>query len=657
MCGIAGLLQFTLSDRASLAELSGMQSALAHRGPDGQGRWASGAVGLAHTRLALVGLDSGAQPLSSEDGQIQLVLNGEIYNHRELRAGLERRGHRFATDSDSEVVVHLYEEQGERCLDALNGPFALALWDQRQRRLLLARDRFGMRPLYWTERRAGWAFASEIKALLTLRDVPRALDMTALCQTVQFWAPVAPRSAFAGIACLAPGSWLLLQPRHPAQPQPMALQQRWWDIHWTPDPHPGTFEEAAHRVRERLRAATEQQLQADVPVGVYLSGGLDSTALAALAAQAAHRHGSPLQAFALGFDDPAYDETPQQDAVAQALGLTLQRIRVGRGDIGQGFERLVWHAETPLVRSAAAPLMHLARLARQGGVKAVLSGEGADEVFAGYDLFKELRIRRLMAGGTASWRSAPLRRLYPYLRQSPVGLGGLSARWWSTSTPDADDPLLPLRTRMQVGNRFAALLHPHWRERWETEHVPAAHAGLTDSLPADFTRWPWLARARHLEFKGLLAGYLLSSQGDRVAMAEGLELRHPYLDHALVDDVARLPSAWSLRGLNDKRLLREALRPLLPAPLRQRAKQPYRAPDVSGLLGPDGQLPPALEDLVSADALHGHPWLDAAAATRLLTKCRQGRAVSTSDQQAFVTLLSLLSWQRQFDVKAVGERP
>ncbi len=632
-----------------------MQATLSHRGPDGRGHWLSGAVGLAHTRLALVGLDSGAQPLSSEDGLIQLVLNGEVYNHRELRAGLVQRGHRFATDSDSEVVVHLYEELGERCLDALNGPFALALWDQRQRQLLLARDRFGMRPLYWTQRRNGWAFASEVKALLTLEDVPRALDMTALCQTVQFWAPVAPRSAFAGIASLAPGSWMRLQPGHPAQPQPIARQQRWWDIDWTPAEHPDPFDQAAEHVRERLRAATELQLQADVPVGVYLSGGLDSTALAALAAQAAHRHGSPLQAFALGFEDPAYDETPQQDAVAQALGLTLHRIRVGRGDIGEAFERLVWHAETPLVRSAGAPLMHLARLARQGGVKAVLSGEGADEVFAGYDLFKELRIRHLMAGGAAPWRSAPLRRLYPYLRQSPVGLGSLSSRWWSASSPDAEDPLLPLRTRMQVGARFAALLHPHWRERWETEHLPAAQAGLTDSLPADFQRWPWLGRARHLEFKGLLAGYLLSSQGDRVAMAEGLELRHPYLDHALVEDVARLPSAWSLRALHDKRLLREALRPLLPAALRQRAKQPYRAPDVSGLLGPDGQLPAALEDLVSGDTLRSHPWLDAEAVTRLLNKCRQGRAVSTADQQAFVTVLSLLSWQRQFGVRGVAE--
>lgn len=672
MCGIAGLLQHDARDAAPVAQLHAMQDALAHRGPDGRGTWLNGPVGLAHTRLALVGLASGAQPLSNEDGQLQLVLNGEIYNHRALRHQLQQRGHRFASDSDAEVVLHLYEEQGAACLHLLNGPFALALWDGRRQQLFLARDRFGMRPLYWAQRPGAWAFASEIKALLALPDMPRRPDWTALSQTFGLWSPVAPRTAFAGIQSLMPGEWMQCQ-AGPGLSSGFGAKltapklQRWWDLHWhsagqdsradsVTSPHHhghgqehGGFEAAARQLARQLQEATALQLQADVPVGVYLSGGLDSSAIAALAAEQARAHGHRLQAFALGFEDAAFDESAQQDAVAQALGLHLERITVGREALAEDFERLVWHAETPLVRTAAAPMMRLARLARQNGVKAVLSGEGADELLGGYDLFKELRVRRLMAGGSAAWRPAALRRLYPYLTQGPGAAGGMSARWWATSQADLQDPWLPLRGRLQAGQRFASLLQAPWQAGW-ADRTAQAMGEWQDQLPPDFMHWPWLGRAQYLECKGLLAGYLLSSQGDRVAMAEGLELRHPYLDHRLAEAVSTQPSAWHLRGLRDKRLLREAMRPWLPEALRQRTKQPYRAPGASGLMDAKGLMPAALEALVSPDHLRAQAWLDTAAATRLLSKCRQGRAVSAADNQAFVGLMSLLSWQRQFGV-------
>jgi asparagine synthase (glutamine-hydrolysing) len=243
-----------------------------------------------------------------------------------------------------------------------------------------------------------------------------------------------------------------------------------------------------------------------------------------------------------------------------------------------------------------------------------------------------------------------LQRLYPYLTHSPAASGRLSARWWATTEADWQDPLLPLRSRMQLGQRFAALLNPAAQARWVDTWEPAAQAGLRAELPARMDSAHGLARAQHLECKGLLASYLLSSQGDRVAMAEGLELRHPYLDHRVAESLAALPRAWLLRGLRDKRLLREALRPCVPAELLARPKQPYRAPDVSGLLNTQGQLPEPLEALVTPERLRHHAFLDGGAVGRLLAKCRSGRAIGAADHQAFVTLLSLLSWQRQFGV-------
>jgi asparagine synthase (glutamine-hydrolysing) len=656
MCGIAGLLNHDVHQPVDVPALVSLQEALRHRGPDGRGRWSAGPVGLAHTRLALVDLTTGDQPLANESGQLQLVFNGEVYNHRELRAALQRRGHRFRSGSDAEVVVHLVEERGVEALQALDGPFALALWDTGRRELLLACDRFGMRPLHWLERHDGWAFASEVKALLALPDTPRQLDPVALAQTAHLWGPVAPRSAFAGVHTLGPGEWLRLRPAVPGQPAPAPQRQRWWQwparLSDTPQPDTDGFDAAADALRERLRASTQRQLDADVPVGVYLSGGLDSAVLAALAAEDARRRGTPLQAFALGFDDPAVDESPAQDAVAAALGLQLNRVRVDRQAHAADLDRLVWHAETPVVRTAAAPLFALARLARQSGVKAVLSGEGADELLGGYDLFKELRIRRLMAGGRAAWRAAPLSRLYPYLAHRPGRVTPLAARWWATTRDDLDDPLLPLRTRLQGGQRFASLLAPPWRQAWPLEQ---ALAGLHDRLPPDPDHRSWLARAQLLEITGLLPGYLLSTQGDRVAMAEGLELRHPYLDHGTAEWLATLPDTWKQRGLRDKRLLRAAARPLLPAALRERPKQPFRAPGLDHLLDTRGRLPDAVEARLTPARLRDHSWLDATAVNQLLTKARAGRATSHADNLALVMLVTTLSWLDQFG--AAGPAP
>lgn len=637
MCGLAGMALSAGAPPPSVATLEAMIGTLHHRGPDGSRVRVDGSVGLAHARLSIIDLDGGWQPMGDAEGSLQLVFNGEIFNHVELRAALQRQGHVFATRSDTEVILHLYARYGDDFIDHLNGQFAIALHDVRRQRLVLARDRIGIRPLYYHCDGHRLTFASEIKALRAA-GVPLALDVAALGDVFGFWCPLGERTTFDGVRQLPPGHRMVVDLRCDRLAPRITP-------YWAWQPQPATLvvpdeDACAEELHALLVDAVRLQLRSDVPVGAYLSGGLDSSAIASLALRHA---GADLRTFSLAFDDAEFDERPFQRLMAQALGTRHSEITVSQADIAAAFREAVWHAEMPLVRTAPVPMLLLAEHARDQGYKVVLTGEGADEVFAGYDLFKEAQARRFMARGPGSrWRGRILERLYPYLTHSPARSAGFAAHFFA----DGGDPASPgfaHAARLRSTRRVLRFLQPDLRAQLEAVDPLASLAAQLSPMDG----WAGLDRDQYVEASTLLPGYLLAAQGDRMAMARSIEGRYPFLDHRVIEFANRLPPTFKLRGLREKRLLKRAMKKELPPAITQRHKQPYRAPD-SQCFFADGQLRPWVADILAPDRLAASGLLDVRAVGHLVEKCRAGRAIGYPDNMAFVGVLSLLVLQERF---------
>ena len=636
MCGIAGLYSLSRARAPRPPELEAMMAALHHRGPDGEGMHIDGPIGLGHTRLSIIDLETGAQPLCNEDRRIWVVFNGEIFNYVELREELLRQGHGFRTHSDTEVLVHLYEEHGDAFVEQLNGQFAIALWDGRRQRLLLARDRVGIRPLFFTRNDGRFAFASEVKALFTLPEVPRRFDAAALASTFSYWSTLPPASVFEGISELPPGHCLTIEGN-------TSTLRRYWDWRFpgVPDMGAASEERCADELHALLSDAVRLQLRADVPVGTYLSGGLDSSIVSALTAQ---RMGERLRTFSLTFEDAEFDERAHQDELVRHLGTSHSAIEATKAGIGAAFARAVRHAEAPLVRTAPAPMMLLADSVRRAGYKVVLTGEGADEVFGGYDLFKEAKVRRFVARSPQSrWRGSLLNRLYPYLATSPMASRSLAHAFFTKGLADADRPWFAHATRLDTTRRILPFFSEEWRRRmlaWDP------HEALAATLPGDFARWHPLERDQYVEAHTLMSGYLLSSQGDRMAMAASVEARHPFLDHRVIEFASRLPPRLKIRGLREKVLLKKAMRRDLPPAIVGRTKQPYRSPD-SACFFPGGEALPYVAELLDRPALVRAGLFDPSAVDKLVAKCRAGKASGFGDNMAFVGILSTMLLHEQ----------
>ncbi len=631
MCGIAGILNLRDAPAPDRTQLSAMIRALHHRGPDGQGFFLDAHCGLAHARLSIIDLSGGAQPIRNEDGSIQVVFNGEIFNYLELRADLQRQGHHFYTESDTEVIVHLYEQHGLRFVDHLNGQFAIALWDRNHRRLVLARDRVGIRPLLYTRANGRLLFASEAKALFTLPEVPRALNFSALGDVMTYWSTLSPDTIFRGIHSVPPGHILVIEPGR-------EQLERYWDWEFPEEPPRADrpVDSYAEELRELLSDAVRLQLRADVTVGAYLSGGLDSSAISALV----HRYNrEPLITFSIAFEDPEFDESAFQTQMAAHLGTRHTRELCRKSDIAAVFPRVIRHTETPVLRTAPAPLMMLSGKVREYGIKVVLTGEGADEVFAGYDLFKEAKVRRFWARNPQSkWRPGLLDRLYPYLRHSPAAARAISRRFYGQGLDQTESVTFAHMPRWVTTQRnwqfFSAPVKAELTD-------PDASSRLLARVPTSVSRYFPLGRDQYVEAHTLLSGYLLASQGDRVAMANSVEGRFPFLDHRVIEFANRLPPALKIRGLTEKFILRRAVRDLLPADVATRTKQPYRAPDSQSFFV-DGKAVDYVEDLLGEDRLRRAGYFDPVAVGKLVEKCRTGRALGFSDNMAFVGVLSTM---------------
>jgi asparagine synthase (glutamine-hydrolysing) len=634
MCGFVGYFG-PVRDAEPLLE--GMTAAIAHRGPDEQGYFVSPEAGLGHARLSVIGLGDGQQPMADETGGLMLAFNGEIFNYVELREDLRARGRRFRTSSDTEVILHLYDEMGEDCLRLLNGDFAFALWDERRRRMMLARDRMGVRPLFHASRDGVFYFASEIKALLRVPGISARIDPVALDQIFTLWAPLAPRTAFADIQELEPASVMMVEPER-------IVTRRYWSLDFPPRGAVAAVTnetDAAEQVRALLTDAVRLRIRADVPVGSYLSGGLDSSFVSALAAGMAPQG---LDTFSVTFDSPEHDESTFQNEMAATLGTRHHAVACRRGDIAQAFPEVIRFAEKPLLRTAPAPLFRLSRLVRESGLKVVLTGEGADEVFAGYDIFKEARVRRFCRRQPQSVMRAHLfRRLYPYLpdlnRQSAQYL----AAFFGAGDASLDDPLFSHRPRFKT-TAAAKLFFSH-DLRSALKGYDAAEE-MASRLPPAFATWHPLHQAQYLESRFLLPGYILSSQGDRMAMAHGVEGRFPFLDHRLVEFAARMPPEMKLKGLTEKHILRQAAAGLLPPSIGKRVKQPYRAPDSQSFVG--AGEPDYVRDCLGEKSIADGGLFNAKAVAKLHAKCRAQPVTGYRDNVAFVGILSTQLWQRTF---------
>jgi asparagine synthase (glutamine-hydrolysing) len=604
-----------------------MVACLHHRGPDALTGVIGGGVALGHARLSIVDLAGGNQPMSDPSTGLTVVFNGEIFNYVELREQL-RPTYDFVTTSDTEVILAAFLRWGIDCVREFNGQFAFALHDPRDGSVWFARDRFGKRPLHYAWVDGGLAFASEAKALFASGKVTAELDPVSLWETLHLWAPIEGRSMFRGVQTLPAGSVAHL-------PRGGGLHvERYWDVDLADElvDHGMTDAAALDELGELLGDAVRLRLRADVPVAAYLSGGLDSTLLCALAQE---QLGGTLQTFSLAFAQERYDERAFQEQVAAALHTAHRSVLMEDHDIGALLPEVVRHAEAVLLRSAPAPMYKLSGLVRSSGTKVVLTGEGADEMFGGYDLFKETLVRQFWARQPDStWRPALFQRLYPYLQVSKqgqrlvqefYGLGIGEPRAWDFSH----------RIRWTNSGRIGRFLADDVLAEVR-RHDPADH--LLATLPAASTTWRPLARAQYLEVRTLLSQYLLSSQGDRMLMANSVEGRFPFLDHRIAAFSARLPDRLKLRGLTEKVLLKRFGVGRVPAEVIARDKFPYRAPIAEALVGPGA--PAWSGELLGRAAVERVGLFDGSKVERLVAKLGRGGQPSEADNMALMAIAS-----------------
>src|SRR5438093_10539674 len=621
MCGITGFVT-TGWGGDSRAVVLRMAAALRHRGPDDQGDYVDAQAALGMSRLSIIDLSAGAQPIANEDGTVHAVLNGEIYNFRELRARLQARGHRLQTQSDTEVIVHAYEEEGEDFVSDLDGMFALALWDRPQRKLVLARDRMGEKPLYYYDGPGAFVFGSELRALLEHPDVPRELDLQSLSRYLVVEAVPAPHSILAGIAKVPPAHTLVVSPG--AKPQ----LARYWTLPFAPDRSIGEVE-WIERLRHQLEASVRSRLCSDVPIGVFVSGGIDSGAVAALAAR--QTDAPPLQTFAVGFEPPSYDERRFARPVSARRGTEHHEIVFTAADARSLIERVGGLLDEPLVDGSFLPKYALARAAR-GSVKVALSGDGGDELFCGYPTFlADSPARWLRAALPPSVRCLVTRLVDGLPASSKYGSVDFLLKQFMRALPYPSE----VRTQLLLGGITA------------TEQAGLLSASVRQALTS-FDPYAELSTALEPrpvqdEVESLIyhhARFYLADQTlvamDRASMAAGLEVRAPFLDPALVELAATVPSRLKLHGWRTKHILKRALTEILPPTVVWRRKQGLGVPLAAWLRGP---LRDVMESQLARLSRRG--LVDAAAVARLASAHVGGRR---DHRKILWSLLMLDAW-------------
>lgn len=622
MCGIAGLVRFAGLRAGDRGVGEVMASALRHRGPDDLGRFEDAHASFGHTRLSIIDLDAGHQPMSNEDGTIWVAFNGEIYNHLQIADALRGRGHRLRTRCDTEVLVHLYEDVGERFVEQLNGMFAIALWDARRRTLVLARDRMGVKPLYWHDDGRRIVFGSELKAVLASGDVARQVDPAALTDYLTFGHVPAPRTIIESIRKLEPGHLAV------CTEQGVRLR-RYWDIPPAGDGRECTDAEWTDRFAELLEDAAAMRLVADVPVGAFLSGGVDS---ATVTAAMRRRAGGVVLTHTVGFDESDHDERSAAREVAGRLGTDHREVMV-RADAAGAVERLAWHFDEPFADSSCVPTLYLSQATRER-VTVTLAGDGGDEMLGGYRRYRfdlaEHALRAACPGWLRRCLLGPAGRLYPKADWLPRPLRAKV----TLENLAADDATAHLRSvSLRAGLLPDLLLRPEMRAQ-TAGHDPFARGR---ALFAAYESPHLLGRLLYLDMKTLLVDDILTKV-DRASMAVGLEVRAPFMDYRVVELAVRMPPALRL----NKRVLREVAARWVGPGAAARPKKGFDVPVDAWFRGP---LRAMAHDLLTDPAALTRAWLEPRAVGRLLAEHDRGLRANGSVLWA---MLALELWARAY---------
>jgi asparagine synthase (glutamine-hydrolysing) len=574
MCGIAGVVEFNRRAEVDPQVLRRMCAAMSHRGPDDEGIRTEGRVGIAMRRLSIIDVASGHQPLSNEDGTIWIVFNGEIYNHATLRKQLEEQGHRYRTHCDTETIVHLYEEYGRDCVQHLRGMFAFAIWDSRKRQLFVARDRLGIKPLYYRATSDSFLFGSEVKVILAHSGVHAEFNRTALPEYLAFGYLSGEETLYRGIRKLMPGHTLVLDENG-------AIQiQQYWDLPLTSKPASHSETYYVQKYREMLEAAVSSHLMSDVPLGVFLSGGLDSSAVAALMTKIRR---DPVETFSVGYSEHSYSELPYARTVAKHLNSIHHEVMVSRQDFFEALPHLIWHEDEPIVWPSSVALYFVARLARQR-VTVVLTGEGADETLGGYTRYAFTR------------RNAAFDQVYRGV--VPTMLRARIRKSISSSA------LINANVRRKLSHTLLALDGESWSSFYFDNFFSAFNASeQRELLTADFSEGlnestayrhaldyfehssgDMLQRLLYTDIKTYLVELLMKQ--DNMSMAASIESRVPFLDHSLVEFAVNMPAKFQLQGLAGKHILKKAVEDLLPHSIVYRKKLGFPTPWSGWLAGP-----------------------------------------------------------------------
>lgn len=625
MCGICGKLNDDAQVPVSPVLIQRMMDTMAHRGPDGEGKYVRGPVGLGHRRLAIIDLSTGDQPMTNEDETIWIVFNGEIYNFQELRDRLVAKGHRFRSHSDTEVIIHLYEELGPECVGELRGMFAFAIWDSKRRRLFLARDRVGIKPLYYCQTREALYFASELKAIIADPMVPREINPHAIRTFLSFNYVPGEETLFKGVRKLLPGHYLLAE-------QARVIIHQYWDLRFTRQRWAMSFEDATEELHRLLGATVRDHMIADVPVGILLSGGVDSSAVVSFAVQ---NTSQKIKTFTVGFDgDQVVDERPFARMAADRFGTEHYETTISAEDFWNFLPAYVWHMEEPVCEPPAVALYYVSKLARNH-VKVLLSGEGGDEAFAGYSNYKNmLRLDGLRAvlgplarpaGSVAAWLGALSGE--GRVQRYGYALGrSLSAHYFSR----ASNPT-------SYFNRYPQPLFTH--EFLESSASGSA-SGFVASLAVAVRDEPLLHQMLYLDTKTWLPDDLLI-KADKITMANSLELRVPLLDHEVLEFAASLPPQFKVSGKQTKRILKAAFAKVLPKEVLNRKKAGFPVPYEGWLRH---RLRRQVEEMLLSDR---------AVARGYFRKDEVGRLLKANAAQANLSkevfcLLTLELWHREF---------
>lgn len=642
MCGIVAL--YSRREPVSATKLERATKSLYHRGPDGQRQWISAdrKVGLGHARLSIIDLSTGDQPIASEDERTRIVVNGEFYGFEAIQKELEGRGHRLRTRSDSEIALHLYEDFGTSCLQHLRGEFALVLWDETQRRVIAARDRFGIKPLFYAWHNGTLYMASEVKALFAA-GVPARWDEESVYRSVAFGGHQM-RTLYDGVFQIPPGHFMIVTEKH-------AQVNQYWDFDYpkadATAPKRSDADYAAE-FRHELKEAVRIRLRADVPVGVYLSGGLDSCAVLGLAAK---HHPEPIRAFTLTFEQAAYDEGPIAKEMAAMAGAEFNPIPIRQNDLAENFADAIAQAETLCVNAHGVAKYMLSRAVRDAGYKVVITGEGSDEILGGYPHFR----RDMLLYNREGQDPEAIKELLSWLDDHNSVSRGLLLPDGDTGSTEAVRRILGyvpswIETFGSRAVKMRPLLDGNFREKYlATEGC----YGILDEvdLRAQLTGRDPLHQSLYLWSKTVMAGYILTMLGDRMEMAHSIEGRVPFLDHKLVELIRSQPVNQKIRGMTEKYVLREAVRDVIIDTVYRRQKHPFLSPPAT--LNPDDTFSTYVQDMLRGPVLKSLPFFDQKQVVGLLDRL-PGMDVGarTANDQVLMLLVSMCVLQERFGLAA-----